>query len=87
MTRMISSPTATACGISTGAPISRAMRSVMVLLPLPGAPKMKSEARDTMAPPIWSTTCCSSSRVPSAFFSEASVTLALPVDCERMRVR
>ncbi len=63
------------------------MRSVIVLLPLPGAPKMNSEARDTMAPPIWSMTCCSSSRVPSAFFSAESVTFALPVTCERTSER
>src|SRR5205814_1740344 len=74
MTRTISSPRATACGISIGAPMSSAMRSVIVLLPLPGAPKMNSDARETIAPPIWSMMCCSSSSSPNAFLSWASAT-------------
>ncbi len=59
---------------------------MIVDLPLPGAPKMKSDARETIAPPMQSITCCSSSSSPRAFLSMASVILALVETCERTSV-
>ena len=43
----------TAWGMNIVSPISRVMRSAMLVLPLPGNPKKKIDAPELTAGPIW----------------------------------